>query len=385
MIKAKAMQLAPSVCLISPDAVLRDAVRATLATAGVQNVTAMESEILAITAFDAVDVATLIIIDLDATRRDHLIQLQKLTSRIAGRAPIIVLTETFDDAVARWFLQIRVSDFLRKPVRMDELLRCCVKAMRDSGPAVETRARVSTFVPAAGGVGATTLAVEAAIQLTRAGATAGETVCLVDLDFSGNACADALDLEPRLDFAEIGASGERLDAQLMEVMLSRHNSGVGLLSARGQLGDVADTKPAAVARLLDVAAARFDHLVIDLPRAWTPFTDDVMAGSDRLFVVTDMTVPGLRSARRLVECIKQRGATSVEPAVIVNRFQQAPLFARGGLRRTDVERALGAHFAGAVANNYALVREAIDRGVPLDSIKPRSNVSLDLKRILFAA
>ena len=56
-----------------------------------------------------------------------------------------------------------------------------------------------------------------------------------------------------------------------------------------------------------------------------------------------------------------------------------------GLRRADVERALGAAFAGAVSNNYPLVREAIDRGVPLEAIKPGNNVSADLKRILFAA
>ena len=57
---------------------------------------------------------------------------------------------------------------------------------------------------AAGGVGATTLAIEAAMQLSR-DAKDPDSTCLVDLDFQTSACADYLDLEPRLDLDEIGA------------------------------------------------------------------------------------------------------------------------------------------------------------------------------------
>jgi pilus assembly protein CpaE len=304
--------------------------------------------------------------------------------KLAGKTPVIVLTEAFDDAVGRWFLQIRVSDFLRKPIRMDDLMRACVKALRDAHPETETRARVLSFTPASGGVGATTLAIEAAMQVLQSGASAGETVCLVDLDFSGNACSDALDIEPRLDIAELGDEGERLDSQLLEVMLARHSSGLNLLSARGRPGEPSGLSPPIVGRLLDVAASRFDHIVIDLPRAWMPFTDDVLAGSDRIFVVTDMTVPGLRGARRLAERIRERGIATTTPGVIVNRFQTGLLFG-SGLRRADVERALGPAFAGPVSNNYPLVREAIDRGISLEAVKPGNNVTGDLKRILFAA
>ena len=36
-----------------------------------------------------------------------------------------------------------------------------------------------------------------------------------------------------------------------------------------------------------------------------------------------------------------------------------------------------------MSNNYKLVREAIDRGLPLDEIKAGSNVSTDLRKIIF--
>jgi pilus assembly protein CpaE len=121
-------------------------------------------------------------------------------------------------------------------------------------------------------------------------------------------------------------------------------------------------------------------VIIDMPRAWDSWTDQVLLGSNRVFVVTDMTVPGLRLARRMAGALVQR-LPDIKPRVIVNRFEQQLLFGTG-LRRTDVERAFDGYLEGTVSNNYKLMREAIDRGLPLDGVKAGSNVSADLKKIV---
>ncbi len=373
-----------AICIITLDTALRDAAKSAIEAARLGNAIVIDAAITDPVDPAIIESANLVIVDIDATRSEHLLALQRLMIKVAGRAPVIVLTDAFDDVVGRWFLQIRVGDFLRKPMRKDDLMRACIKVLRDAQPVTGTHACVTMFMPACGGVGATTLAIETAMQQLLAGMPAGETVCLVDLDLGGNACAEALDIAPQLDLAEMGGSGERLDGQLLEVMLSRHASGLSLLSAQGRPGESCDVNPAVIGRLLDVVAARFDHLVIDVPRAWAPYTDDILAGADRIFIVTDMTVPGLRAARRLNERIRERGVAASEPKIIVNRFQTGLLFGNG-LRRADVERALGVSFAGPVANNYQLVREAIDRGVALESVKSGNNVTTDLKRIIFAA
>jgi pilus assembly protein CpaE len=53
-----------------------------------------------------------------------------------------------------------------------------------------------------------------------------------------------------------------------------------------------------------------------------------------------------------------------------------------GLRRADIEQALGPAFGGTVPNNYRLVREAIDRGVTLEEVKAGSNVAVELKKLV---
>ena len=53
-----------------------------------------------------------------------------------------------------------------------------------------------------------------------------------------------------------------------------------------------------------------------------------------------------------------------------------------GLRLNDLKQTLGDALAGAIPNDYALVREAIDRGVPLDEVKPGNKVTAQLKKLV---
>ncbi|HEX8166156.1 MAG TPA: response regulator receiver protein [Beijerinckiaceae bacterium] len=327
-----------------------------------------------------IDTAAVIVVDLDARRRESLIALQGITMRAFGRAPVIVLADAFDDALVRWLLQIRVSDFLRKPVEPKEVLKACLRALKATASLPDDGSQILSFLSPAGGVGTTTLAIESAMLLKRSGPKDADSTCLVDLDFQNGTCADYLDIEPRLDLDEIGPHPERLDLQLLEVMFSRHGSGLCLLAPKGRPAAPPALDAAVVTRLLDLVSSRFENVVIDLPRSWEPWTDQVLLGSNRVYVVTDMTVPGLRLGRRMATALSQR-LPDVRPRVIVNRFEQQLLFGTG-LRRADVERALEGFLEGTVSNNYKLVREAIDRGLTLDEVKPGSNLSADLKRIV---
>jgi pilus assembly protein CpaE len=120
--------------------------------------------------------------------------------------------------------------------------------------------------------------------------------------------------------------------------------------------------------------------VFDMPRTWFSWTDSVLLGSNKLFIVSEMTVPGLRHAKQLVEAIRERLEEGPKPQVIVNRFEQK-MFS-SGLRKSDIEQVLGDAFAACIPNHYAIVREAIDRGVPLDEIKPGNKITTELRKLI---
>ncbi len=326
--------------------------------------------------------ATVVVIDVDATRPAEVKALQTLAGKLGGWPPMIVVTQAFTETVARQLLQIRVADFLIKPVASADLVRACVRVAQGPAGEAATEAEICTFLPAAGGVGLTTLAVQTAMLLLKSEQRGTRSTCLVDLDFQHGACADYLDIEPRLDLGEIEPRPERLDHQLLEVMLSHHSSGLAVIAAPSRPAEMRSFDPDMVTRLLDLVSSHFDHVVIDMPRTWFPWTDSVLFGSNKLFIVTEMTVPGLRHAKQLITAIGERLTGGPQPKVIVNRFEQH-LFGPG-LRRADIEQALGDSFAGVIPNNYRLVREAIDRGVPLDEVKPGNAIASALKKIIAA-
>ena len=66
--------------------------------------------------------------------------------------------------------------------------------------------------------------------------------------------------------------------------------------------------------------------------------------------------------------------------MIVNRFERR-LFSPG-LRRADLEKALGDAFACTIPYNHRLMREAIDRGVPIDEVRKSSDVAVAVKRLI---
>jgi len=336
--------------------------------------------------------ATVVVVDVDAGDETELVALEQLMLRIgqgSGRGqsgpPVVAITQNFAHAQARRLLQMRVADFLAKPVAPVELVRTCARVTEmaaRSTPAASAEtaeAQILTFLPAVGGAGVTTLAVQTAMLLLNSGARGKTSTCLVDLDFQHGTCADYLDIEPRLDLGEIGPRPERLDRQLLEVMLSQHASGLAVVAAPNRPAEMRSFDPDVVTRLLDLVSSHFEFVVFDMPRTWFSWTDSVLLGSDKLFIVSETTVPSLRQAKQLVAAIRERLGDGPKPQVVINRYVQK-LFSHG-LRRGDIEQAIGDAFLACVPNDYALVREAIDRGVPLDEVRKGNKITLQLKKL----
>jgi pilus assembly protein CpaE len=324
--------------------------------------------------------ATVVIADLGAGDAAELQALERIMTRIGNWPPVVAIAPSFEEGLARRLMQMRVADFLVKPVPPVELVRTCARVAKAPADAEAKESQIFTFLPAVGGAGVTTLAVQSAMLLLNSGARGKTSTCLVDLDFQHGACADYLDIEPRLNLGEIEPRPERLDRQLLEIMLSQHPSGLSVIAAPNRPAEMRSFDPDVVTRLLDLVSSNFDYVVFDMPRTWFSWTDSVLLGSNKLFIVSETTVPGLRHAKQLVEAIRERLGESPKPQVIINRFQQK-LFS-AGLRRSDIEQAIGDSFVACIPNHYGLVREAIDRGVPLEEVKPGNKITLQLKKLI---
>ncbi len=277
-------------------------------------------------------------------------------------------------------MQIKVDDWLPTESSFADLYKSCERLAR--APAPERRVREAvcySFFPAAGGAGNTTLAIQSAFTLM-GDKKHPASVCLVDLNFQDGSVADYLDLTPSFKLEELANAPGRLDSQLLNVMLTRHASGLSVLAAPRLPAKYLEISEGLIGTVLGLLSQSFDYLVIDLPKNWYPWTDNVIWGSNHVYVVTNFTVPALRHARYVVDAIKDRATGEAAVSVIINKHREK-LFGTG-LMKKDAEAVLRDWLGGFVPDAPDLVQDAINRGLPMSEIAPGGKVEKALARIL---
>jgi len=321
-----------------------------------------------------------LILEINPRNSNDLAVLERVRKADGGRRPIIVVTERLDEGTLRQFFRLHITDWISKAKAERDVLPACERAIEALQTAPSGVAALCyTFVSANGGAGATTLAIQTAFLLARKTKRFDKT-CLVDLNFQDGTLAEYLNVTPNLQLQEIMSTPQRLDAHLLEVMLSRHESGIAVVAAPNSFTEVANFNPQPVTLLLDLISASFEHVIIDLPRIWTVWSRDVLVGSNKVFVVGEMTVPGLRRARILADGIRTQCGETLDVSVIMNKDRRG--WFGSFLRSSDAQRVLGARLAGFVSYQESAVREAIDRGLPLYRVKSSNKIDKDLSLIV---
>jgi len=326
---------------------------------------------------------TTLIVDLEGDLGQAIAAIEDLRqSGFAGA--IITLSEMLDEASVRGLLQLNVTDWLPADAPAQAIFQACQRASTAKRPLDrETRATCVAFVPAAGGVGTTTLAIQTAFLLGKRLRNLDET-CLFDLNFYTGTMADYLDLKPVLDLSAIANQPERLDPRLLEVMITRHPTGVAVIAAPRTATEYLRVNGAVVTSILSIVSETFKHMVLDLPPAWQPWTFDVLQGCDQVFIVTEFTIPAMRKALELVDALEARFKGEPPHArVLVNKFRQRLL--GGGLRKSDAVALLGEALAAFVPEEQELVSEAINQGDLASAVSRSNRVSRELTQLMFKA
>ena len=305
----------------------------------------------------------------DADRFERLAVMRRPEQRL------VAVTTVADAPLLRQLIRLGLSDWLEADAADNEILAACEapKALNlNTGPR-----NVLVFTPVLGGMGATTLAIETAIHLCQNGR---EPTCIVDLDLYAGECADFLNIQAKLAIDSLAKSTDAIDEHLLESVLAEHPTGIRLLAAQTNMSANQAINPATVVQLLNLVSGVFENVIIDMPRAWQPWTDDVVLGADAIFLVADSSVPSLRAARRQIDDFLKRYGGKVKPHVIVNKYDRT--WFSTAMREKDLEASLGKAFAGTVMDETKLAREAIDRGVPISTLKKNATLVKDLHAIM---
>ena len=317
--------------------------------------------------------------DLDASTDGSLREFERFMTQRPPLVPVIVLSPAITDDLVRWFLRLRVSDWIKTPLSPGELIATCGRVITQA-PESKQDIKCLTFIGARGGAGVTTIAIHAALILSAKSSGTAPATCLIDLDLVSGSCADYLDLKPNWQIDELIPDPARLDRHMLDIMTASHASGIAVLAAQRKFCERQMFSEDVITRTLDLASQKYSNVVIDLPRHAEAWTDNVLLGSNQVYIVTEFSIPGLKTAKRMSNDIIERTGGEVLPKVIVNKYQHS-LFSTS-ISGRDVKEILREAFAGYVHADTKLMREAIDRGIPTTAIKKKNTIIRDVAKII---
>ena len=326
---------------------------------------------------DELSKALVAIIQVDADNSASIKRFQKLSQLVS--TPLIAGVYEPPLALVRSLVRAGAHDVIPLPASIEEVESSLAllkeEVAKRHSVALATTGKLVSVIKSLGGVGATALISQLAIRYAQSEARRGRHACVLDLDLQFGDVAFQLGLRPKFSLFDLLEAGSRLDGELLRATCTEHPSGLQVIAAPGDMMPIEGMPTDHLLRIIELARREFDTVFVDLPTNWTNWSLSVVAQSDLALLVTEQTVAGINRAKRQLTLLESQDLSNVGVRVIINRFEK-------GLTRTvrpvDVRNALGRDVAYTVANDFPLMRSAIDRGVPIDELKRKSALGKDL-------
>lgn len=278
---------------------------------------------------------------------------------------VVVVLHEADVLTTRQLMREGAADVLPAPVSEPSMALSLERIL--SAPVAaghpEHAGEVVAILKAAGGVGATSLGVQAAAIL--AGRGAGQ-VCFADLDLQYGAAATYLDLPDAISVVDCLSAGASLAETPFADALASHRSGLRLLGAPNEIVSLDAVRAPHVEALLRGLRRDAALTIIDLPQAWTAWTTEVLRHADRIVLVFQLTVPHIQMAKRQLRMLAAQQLGGVPVVLVCNavsREQQSSLSLKAA------ERALDRKFDVVVPLDARTMSAAINQGVELSTVR----------------
>jgi pilus assembly protein CpaE len=228
------------------------------------------------------------------------------------------------------------------------------------------RGRIITIMSAKGGSGKTVLATNLALLLNR---LPDKKVCLVDADLQfGDVCL-VLQLEPRFTMVNAAHELHKLDAELLDSLLTEHPSGLKVLAAPLEPAFADDITTAGFMQMLDVLTEGFDYVIVDTASMLDELILSLVEKSDDILMVVDMDLPSVKNAKLALETLRLLKFSTANVRLVLNRSDS-----KAKLETKEIEAALRMEISASVPSAGS-VAASVNEGRPVVETDPKSKVS----------
>jgi pilus assembly protein CpaE len=261
-------------------------------------------------------------------------ELQRLAMVCPPDVRVAVIGENREITFYRELMELGLAEYLPRPLTRDmvlDQLRPKLFGNVESDP-IDRGGHVISICGAQGGAGATSIAINLALQLAE---TTKAKVALLDLHLQGGETAVMLGVRPGPGLRIALEDPMRADTLFLERAAIEVNDRVSLISADEELDAQLEITETGVRHVLGLLRQRFNYIVVDVPVPFPPSIHPVIALSRHVLVLLEAEVTGLRNAHALRTAVTNIAGRD-RVFSLLNRADRP-----GGLPRAAIVKALG--------------------------------------------
>jgi len=334
----------------------------------------------------------LLALALDDEDQQSLNIIQAIIQRARGlNIEVLLIAEELGPIVLHRLLRLGAADFVPYPLP-EGALHDAIARLRQPPPELrpgsagaqgrllgDRKGKLIAVHPLAGGVGATTLAVNMAWEIATIDKSA-PSVCLIDLDLQTGSVSTYLDLARTEKVYELLSNTAMMDRDFFLNTLQCFNEKLQVLTAASDMLPLDLQTCEDVERVLNMARAQFDYVVVDMPGTVVQWTETVLTEADNYFAVLELDMRSAQNAMRLIRALKAEDLPHTKIDYLLNR---APKFTdlSGKARAKRLAESLDIQIAAMLSDGAAQVTQANDHGLPLAEYAPKNPLLKDIRKL----
>lgn len=265
------------------------------------------------------------------------------------------------------------SQFVAWPIDTADLQQA-VDRLRTARRAVPVGSKRVCVIGSSGGVGATTVSCNLAMEFAH---LTGRPVAIVDLNLEFGDVACSFDCSPRYSIADVCADGIEPDHMMLAKALHNLPNGVSVLARPDEIEQAHQVSPEGVQKMLRVLGETHPWIVVDLPRYSSFLSAAALSEADAILIVAQLSVPCVRNAARIYQALRQMDTAEEKVEIVLNRVKAN--FER--ITPDEVEAHFEKPIFGMVPNDYRSVQSSLDLGHPVMTDAPNSPARLAIQKI----
>ncbi|MDR3463380.1 MAG: CtpF protein, partial [Beijerinckiaceae bacterium] len=244
----------------------------------------------ALEAYRSAPTPNIIVLETSAQRAELIADLDALAEFCDAGTKVVVSGRLNDIVLYRELIARGVSDYLVAPFEAMDFIRTIsgLYTQADAPPL----GKIIAVTGVKGGAGASVIAHNIGFAIARD--LELQTV-IADMDLGFGTTGLDFNQDPPQGIADAVFAPDRLDANLLDRLLSRCTERLSILAAPATLDRVYDFSDTAFDLLIDILRASTPFIVLDVPHGWNGWTRRALVGADEIVLVANPDLANLRN------------------------------------------------------------------------------------------